>query len=62
MLFSTSTDIYTGIGQVTTGIFSDIQGYVIAIIGIVLGLFVLSLILQKLYPDRHKPELDNYNE
>ena len=59
MLFSSSTDIYSGIGQVATGIFSDIQGYVIAIIGMVFGFFVITMILSSLYPDKY---IDNTND
>lgn len=59
MLFSTTTNTTEGIGQVVTTFSEDIGLYVIFIIGIVFGLFVLEKILFAFFPDRYTKKENN---
>jgi hypothetical protein len=53
MLISSSTDVYSGISQVATASFSDIWGYLILILGIILAFLVIETLLGVFYPDKY---------
>jgi|LSQX01.3.fsa_nt_gb voltage-gated potassium channel Kch len=59
MLFSTTTNTTEGIGQVVTATFSDVGLYVVFIVGIILGFFVLERILIAFFPDRYTKRENN---
>jgi len=53
MLISSSTDVYSGIGQVATFAFYDVLSYLFLIIGIILAFYVIELLLKSLYPHKY---------
>ena len=53
MLFSSSTDIYSGLGAVSTETFGGISIYVVLIAGIVLGFFIIERIVRAIFPKHY---------
>lgn len=51
MLFATSTnDIYGGLSSVVSSFFGDIWVYLVLVIGIVLGFFIIEMLIGLLVP------------
>lgn len=53
MLISSSTSFMSDVSQVATGTFSDISGYLIFVLGIIVGFFVVEKILESVYPEKY---------
>lgn len=53
MLFSSSTDVYAGLGSVSTETFGGISIYVVLIAGIVLGFFIIERIVRAIFPKHY---------
>lgn len=58
MLTSSSTDVYSGIGQVASETLGGFWVYIIAIVGIIVAFFVIETILKSLYPDKYRNEIE----
>jgi uncharacterized membrane protein len=52
MLFSSSTDVISGLASVSNESFQGISVYVVLIAGIVLGFFIIERIVRAIFP-RH---------
>jgi hypothetical protein len=52
MLISTSTDVYSAIGQVASSTLSGFWGFIIFITGVILGFYLLDKLLNILYPTK----------
>jgi F0F1-type ATP synthase assembly protein I len=49
-MFSSTTDIYAGLGSIATGIISDFGLFIFVIIGIVLAFYIIERLITALYP------------
>jgi len=54
MLFSSSTDVYSGITEVFTETFSGLSGFFIFIIGVIIAFWVIEILLKAFYPNNFK--------
>lgn len=53
MLFSTTSEMTSGIGSVATSVFDDIGLYAIIIIGIILGFFIIEKLAVAIFPKHY---------
>jgi hypothetical protein len=53
MLMGSSTDVYSGLSQVSTGAFNDVKVAVIIIAGIVLGFYILERLITAIFPHKY---------
>jgi hypothetical protein len=53
MLFSSSTDVYEGLGSTATGMFSDFKVYIFIIIGVVLAFYIIERIVIAVFPRKY---------
>lgn len=58
-MFSSTTDVYTGLSQVSTTAFSDIKLYVVVIAGIVLAFYIVERLAQAIFPKAYYKESMN---
>jgi hypothetical protein len=59
MLFSNSTNITGEMGAVATATFDGVGGYVILLIGIVLGFFILERLASVMFPKHYGDKKQN---
>lgn len=58
MLISSSTDIYSGISEVSSGIFTDFSVFFILLAGVIFSFFIITLLLKTFYPEKYQNEID----
>jgi uncharacterized membrane protein len=61
MLFSSSTDVVSGLASVSNESFQGISVYVVLIAGIVLGFFIIERIVRVIFP-KHYNSNNNQND
>jgi len=51
MLFSTTTDVYAGLGGISTNVFADVWPYLVLVAGVPLAFFIIEMIIDLIRPD-----------
>lgn len=62
MLFSSSTNLFTDLGSLSTGIISDVKIYIFMIAGLILGFYVLERIIIGIFPEKYKMDMAALSE
>lgn len=63
MLFATSTDVYGQLKTVTGATFNDFLPYIVVLIGIILGFFIIEVVIHSVTGRKFDYDTsDDYNE